>query len=51
MQPEQLHFFANNPAAPVSERIEARAELEKIYAPTSSEMPNMTDMAAIRDAV
>lgn len=51
MQLEKLHFFANDPAARTSERVEARAELEKIYAPTSSEMPTMIDMAAIRDSV
>ncbi|MCS6291709.1 MAG: phage portal protein [Nitrospira sp.] len=51
MRPEQLAFFASDSRAPLQERAQARAELESIYRPTSSEMPSQADVAMIRDAV
>ena len=51
MRPEQLAFFASDTRAPLQERAQARAELESIYKPTSSEMPSQADVAMIRDVV
>lgn len=51
MRPEQLAFFSSDTRAPLQERTQARAELESIYCPTSSELPSHGDMKQIVDAV
>lgn len=51
MRPEQLALFSSDDRAPLNERTQARAELESIYRPTSSDMPSQADVAMIRDAV
>ena len=50
MNARELLQLASNPGAPASERVDARGQLERTYAPTRSELPSpkqVTDLAQV----
>ena len=50
MNARELLQLASNPGAPTSERVDARGQLERTYAPTRSELPSpkqVTDLAQV----